>query len=227
MHTILFDIDGTLLSSGGAGKAAMETALCQAFGVAEIRGRIPFSGRTDRAIGRDLLEVHGVEASEPNLQRLASTYLSLLPRCLATHPGQVLPGIAALLDRLQQPERIVIGLLTGNLRHGARLKLGHYGIYDYFAFGGFGDEHFDRNDVARDALAAAKEHVNGDFRSDRVWVIGDTPLDVSCARHIGAKAVAVATGWTSREELRASKPDLFFDDLSDPLPFLDQILAGA
>src|SRR5207249_5005162 len=129
----------------------------------EILAKIPFSGRTDRVIGRDLLEAHGVNSNEQNWQLLANTYLSLLPGCLASHSGSVLPGIAALLQRLQATEQVAIGLLTGNLRHGARLKLGHYGIYEYFAFGGFGDQHFDRNDVARDALAAARQHADVSF----------------------------------------------------------------
>ena len=106
-------------------------------------------------------------------------------------------------------------LLTGNVRDGARLKLGHYGLFDYFAFGGFGDHHMDRNDVAQEALAVIHSQFNGasDIRS--IWVIGDTPLDIRCARAIGARAVAVATGWHSAVELTAHGPDLFLTDLED------------
>ena len=93
----------------------------------------------------------------------------------------MLPGIAALLEGLRGREDVRIGLLTGNIRAGAKAKLGHFGLYEYFAFGGFGDDHFDRDDVAREALAAVHLHCNGAAHADRIWVIGDTPLDVQCS----------------------------------------------
>jgi phosphoglycolate phosphatase-like HAD superfamily hydrolase len=216
MHVLLFDIDGTLLSSAGAGKAAIEGALTGEFGVA-IRGHVPYSGRTDRAIGRDLFRVHELEDSAENWERLIAGYLGRLPGTLANHPGQVLPGVAALLEQLRgRRGEVALGLLTGNIREGARLKLAHYGLAEHFAFGGFGDRHHDRDEVAREALAEATCHLNGKVHLERVWVIGDTPLDVSCARAIGARVLAVATGWHTREELHASEPDLLLSDLSDP-----------
>lgn len=220
MHICLFDIDGTLLSSGGAGKAAMESALLDEFNLPAVRYQVPYSGRTDRAIGRELLGRHDIKPTSANWTRLLTAYLQRLPDSLTHHDGRVLPGITPLLEQLARREDVVIGLLTGNVREGARLKLGHYGLFDYFAFGGFGDEHFDRDDVAREALAAARRHCNGSLCVDRMWVIGDTPLDVRCARCIGARAVAVTTGWHSRDELAASGPDLLLDDLSDPAPLL-------
>jgi len=216
MHICLFDIDGTLIASGGAGKAAMEAAMASAFGITELRATVPYSGRTDRAIGRDLLRLHDLEENSDTWQRLRSAYLAHLPACLANHQGTVLPGIAALLDHLQSQGQVVLGLLTGNIREGARLKLGHYNLYHYFAFGGFGDRHLDRDDVAREALAAVHQHCNGTARLEQIWVIGDTPLDIRCARAIGARAVAVATGWHSEEELTEHEPDLFLRDLEDP-----------
>jgi phosphoglycolate phosphatase len=220
MHICLFDIDGTLLNSGGAGRAAMETALCQVLGLKELRGRVAFSGRTDRAIIRDLFALHEITDAPVVWNHFVSAYLRLLPECLQRHDGRVLPGIAALLECLCQRDDVALGLLTGNLREGARLKLGHYGLYDHFQFGGFGDEHLTRDDVAREALARVHQHLNGSVNADRVWVIGDTPLDIQCARSIGAKAVAVATGFHSMEELAAEKPDLLLNDLSDPTPLL-------
>src|SRR5438445_5245731 len=178
MLVCLFDIDGTLLSSGGAGKAAMEQGMAMAFGVPASAAAIPFSGRTDRAIGRDLFRHHGVADSADNWQRFVTAYLQHLPKCLNTHNGKVLPGIASLLETLRARGDVAVGLLTGNIRDGARMKLGHYGIYEHFAFGGFGDHHFERNDVARVALAEVQRHLNGNAKLDRVWVIGDTPLDV-------------------------------------------------
>jgi phosphoglycolate phosphatase len=219
MHVCLFDIDGTLLSSGGAGKSAIETALCEEFGVT-MRGQVTYSGRTDRAIVRDLFQTHDVPETEENLQRLLAGYLRRLPGCLAAHRGKVLPGIASLLEHLAGAGRFALGLLTGNVRAGARAKLGHYGLYDYFAFGGFGDEHFDRDEVAREALVAVRENLPVPVPPERIWVIGDTPLDVRCARAIGVNAVAVATGWHPSDELAASAPDLLVEDLADPSPLL-------
>jgi phosphoglycolate phosphatase-like HAD superfamily hydrolase len=123
-----------------------------------------------------------------------------------------------------QAPNVAVGLLTGNVRDGARTKLGHFGLYEHFQFGGFGDHHFDRDDVARDALAAVHACVGSHCTADRIWVIGDTPLDVRCARAIGARVAAVATGLHSCEQLAASEPDLLFDDLSDPTPLLRLIL---
>src|SRR5258707_699152 len=125
MHICLFDIDGTLLNSGGAGKAAIEAALVEDFGVT-LSVQVPFSGRTDRAIGRDLLRLHGVAETPDNWQRLVRGYLARLPAALNRHEGRVLPGITALVQRLSERDDVAIGLLTGNIQAGARVKLGHY-----------------------------------------------------------------------------------------------------
>jgi phosphoglycolate phosphatase-like HAD superfamily hydrolase len=227
MHVCLFDIDGTLLSSGGAGKAALEAALLEEFGLAGLLGQVPYSGRTDRAIIRDLLRLHAIDESATSLERLIEGYLRRLPDCLRRHQGKVLPGIAALLEDLSGREQVAVGLLTGNLRAGARLKLGHYGLYHHFAFGGFGDQHWERDNVAHEALAAVRAHLDGNVVLDQVWVIGDTPLDVQCARAIGVRVAAVATGWHSREELAAARPDLLLTDLSDPRPLLELLRGGS
>jgi phosphoglycolate phosphatase len=222
MTILLFDIDGTLLSSGGAGKAAMEAALLGEFELPAITAHVPYSGRTDRSISRDLLREHGLEATEDNLQRLHAAYLRKLPVCLRDHPGKVLPGVGELMRELAGRSGVAVGLLTGNIRAGARLKLGHYGLDHHFAFGGFGDRHWERDDVAREALATAERHLNRPLDPDRVWVIGDTPLDVCCARAIGAKAIAVATGWHLLEELRGCEPDVLLPDLSDVADLLSR-----
>jgi len=214
MHVCLFDIDGTLLNSGGAGKAAMESALAAEFGLARVQQGIPYSGRTDRAIGQDLLRIHGIEPSPANWQRLQDAYLRNLPACLTRHNGKILPGIAALLERLAVDEQVAVGLLTGNIRAGARLKLGHFDLYHHFEFGGFGDDHLERDDVARAALAEAQTFCDG-VAPERIWVVGDTPLDIQCARAIGARVAAVATGLHSLDELGVERPDLLLADLSD------------
>ena len=207
MLTILFDIDGTLVRTGGAGKAAMEAALCEEFGLTLSAEEVPYSGRTDRAIGRDLLTAHRLEASAANQDRLVNGYLARLPGRLASLGGEVCPGVRELLAVFRGRPDVQLGLLTGNVRRGAELKLGHFGLWDAFPLGGgFGDAHEDRDDVARAAvreLAAA-----GD-----VWVVGDTPLDIRCARAVGAKVVAVATGWHALDELQDA--DVALLDLGD------------
>jgi phosphoglycolate phosphatase-like HAD superfamily hydrolase len=165
--------------------------------------------------------LHDIKESAPNWQRFLQDYLNLLPSCLNGHRGQVLPGIAALLQRLQGFGDVAVGLLTGNVRAGAQLKLGHYGLDHHFAFGGFGDDHWERDAVAHEALQAARSHVKATLVATQVWVIGDTPLDVRCARAIGARVAAVATGWHSLDELASEHPDLLLADLSDPTPLLD------
>src|SRR5262245_35987300 len=121
MHVCLFDIDGTLLKSGGAGKAAIESALAEEFGV-RIRGHVPYSGRTDRAIGRDLFRLHGIKETPESWRRLVEGYLSRLPECLRRYRGHVMPGIVALLERLSTSDDFAVGLLTGNIRAGAKAK---------------------------------------------------------------------------------------------------------
>ena len=219
MRAILFDIDGTLVRTGGAGKAAMEAALCEEFGVRLNSEEIPYSGRTDVAIGHDLLAAHGIEPTA-NHARLVEGYLARLPYYLGRFPGRVCPGVTELLAELRKRSDVVLGLLTGNVRRGAERKLGHYGLWGNFAVGGFGDDHADRDDVARAALDSVVRHVGGPVDPADVWVIGDTPLDVKCARAIGARVAAVATGWHHLEDLRASEPDLALADLSDPAELL-------
>lgn len=216
MHVFLFDIDGTLVLSGGAGKAAMEAAVRSAFGAKSGTTGIPFSGRTDRAILRDLFRRHGIHESAENAERFLAAYLDHLPACLQRHRGEVLPGVTRLLQQLHGHARVRLGLLTGNIREGARLKLGHFGLFHYFDFGGYGDSHLHRDDVAREALGELQSRHGNEVACERIWVIGDTPLDIQCARAIGARAAAVATGWHPREELAASNPDLLLTDLSDP-----------
>ena len=223
MHVCLFDIDGTLIASGGAGKKALELAFAAVFGIDHVIERMQLSGRTDRAIVRDMLRLGGIAETPENLRAVSEAYLRHLPGCLASHKGLVLPGIAALLDELGKREHVAIGLLTGNIREGARVKLGHYGLDAHFKFGAFGDVHFDRDDVAREAVLVVEQHLGQKIHSDKMWVIGDTPFDVRCARAIGARAVAVATGWHSLEELAATRPDVLARDLSDARELLNAL----
>jgi len=214
MHVLLFDIDGTLIRSGGAGKAAMEDALRSEFAVREIVDEVPFSGRTDPAISHDLLTLHGIEPTPGNIDRLREAYLGHLPNLLGKFDGIVLPGIAELLERLAASPSVILGLLTGNVKAGAHCKLTHFGLWHYFPFGAFADGIHERDDIARAALPEIASHIGRDVPRENIWVIGDTPFDVKCARAIGAKAIAVATGWHSIEELHACGADVVLHDFS-------------
>lgn len=214
MLTLLFDIDGTLINTGGAGGTALIEAFREDFNI-DNPANVPFSGRTDRGIGTNLFEQHGIDDSPENWQRLRDGYIARLPVHLPQRNGKVLEGVLRLLKGLQSREAVAVGLLTGNLQEGARIKLAYFGLFEHFKFGGFGDEHRNRDGVAEAALAAAKQHANGTFDPGRVWVIGDTPLDISCARAIDAKVLAVATGMHPARELAGLRPDLLLEDLSD------------
>lgn len=185
------------------------------FGVEEDLEGITLAGATDALIARLLLEKHDLPVTPENVTALLDAYLSALPGRLPRHAGRLLPGIVALLDRLKSREDCVVALLTGNLVRGAELKLAHYGVWDYFEFGAFADDHHDRNELGGFARTRAREKHGREFAPADVVVIGDTPRDIECGRVIGARTVAIATGNYSRNELQTHSPDLLFDDLSD------------
>jgi phosphoglycolate phosphatase len=214
MHYCLFDIDGTLLNSGGAGQAAMEAALREVCKVDRPCEGIAFAGRTDRGITAELFAFYGLVFDDDLRTRFLETYLLRLPEELARRDGLVLPGVPELLTALGERDDVVLGLLTGNFQRGADAKLRHYELHAHFLFGGYGDDHPDRDDVARAALRAASAHHGSDLEPHRVWVIGDTPADVRCGRAIGANVIAVATGHYGRAEIEASRPDHLFDDFT-------------
>jgi len=216
MHICLFDIDGTLIHTRGAGTAALREGLRAAFGVDEPTDQVPIHGRTDRGITRDLFQFHGIDDNPAHWDRFREAYLQALPTSLAARAGTVLPGIVPLLELLTSRDDVMMGLLTGNTQAGARIKLAHYGLEHFFDFGGFGDDHFERDDVAREALAVVESRLGAPVDTANVWVIGDTPKDVSCGRAINARTIAVATGNHSREELAAAAPDFLATDFSDP-----------
>ena len=212
---LLFDIDGTLITSGGAGEKALGDAMREAFGVEEDLKGIIVAGATDALIARLLLEKHGLEVSAANVTALLDTYLHFLRLRLPRHQGRLLPGILPLLDVLKDREDCLLALLTGNLARGAEIKLTHYGVWDYFEFGAFADDHHDRNELGKFARARALENHGEEIPPGRIYVIGDTPRDIACGKVFGAKTVAIATGNYSRDELASHQPDFLFDDLSD------------
>ncbi len=212
---LLFDIDGTLITSGGAGEKALCEAMSNRFGVQEDLKGITLAGATDAVIARLLLEKHGLPVTPENSTALLDAYILELTTNLPTHQGRLLPGMLDLLKKLRNHPRFVLALLTGNLIRGAELKLTHYGVWDFFEFGAFADDHQDRNELGHFAKARALEIHGEDFPPERIYVIGDTPKDIACGKAIGAKTVAIATGNYSVEELDSHSPDFVFADFSD------------
>lgn len=212
---VLFDIDGTLLTSGGAGERALRRGFQERFGIDDDLAKVEIAGRTDSGIARQILASHGLDETPENLTAFFDGYLHFLTEELAASPGKLLPGILPLLEALKERSDIVLALLTGNLERGAELKLTHYGVWHYFEFGAYADDHHDRDQLGHFARARAEEKHGVEFPPERIFVLGDTPHDVSCARAIGAKAVAIATGKFTRAQLGACAPDFLFDDLSD------------
>lgn len=218
---LLFDIDGTLITSGGAGERALRLGFHDRFGIDDDLSAVEIAGRTDSGIARQMLGAHGLPATPENLIAFFDGYLLHLASLLPQTIGCLLPGIVPLLEALKVRPEIVLGLLTGNLERGARLKLTHYGVWHFFEFGAYADDHYDRNELGPVARARAAARHGAEFAPEQIFVLGDTPHDITCARAIGAKAVAIATGKFSRAELAACAPDFLFDDLGDLQGALD------
>ena len=212
---LLFDIDGTLLTSGGAGEQAVRLGFRDRFGIDDDLSTVEIAGRTDSGIARQMFAAHGLPATAENLAKFFDGYLHYLALELPAQQGALLPGMLSLLDALRKREDMVLALLTGNLERGAKLKLTHYGVWHYFEFGAFADDHHDRNALGPFARARAKERHGVEFPPERIFVLGDTPHDIACARAIGAQAVAIATGKYSAPELAAHAPDFLLNDASD------------
>ena len=219
----LFDIDGTLITSGGAGEAFLKEAVRDFCGRDVDFSTITMGGNTDTGIARQLLALAGVEATEENIMGLLDCYLVRLAERIHRHDGRLLPGIIPLLDAMRERPDCVLALLTGNLAAGAEIKLTHYGVWHYFGFGAFADDHHERNKLGPVAASRALELHGEEFSPDRIFVIGDTPRDIACGKAFGAVTVAVATGHHSREELASHAPDFLFDGLSDVDAVLEAI----
>ena len=208
----LFDIDGTLVSSGGAGSLAMGRALEETFQSRSCLDAISFAGRTDFAITRDIFAAHAIEFQSEMITAFYECYLQHLPAAMKSCQGRVLPGVESLLDALKKTTD-QLGILTGNMQPAAEIKLRHFGIDSYFSFGGYGCKHESRNDVAAEALAQAQQTSREAIDPTQVWVVGDTPNDVACARSQNLNAVAVATGVYPMDTLAKCEPNVLLDTL--------------
>jgi phosphoglycolate phosphatase len=213
---VLFDIDGTLVLTGGAGGRAMTRAFADLFGVADAFAGIPMPGRTDSWILTDAAAVHGVAATT-ELSRFPSLYLTYLKTELE-QPGPrkgVMPGVRPLLDALAPRSDVYLALLTGNYEDAARVKLEYFDLWRYFRCGAFGDDAPDRNGLLPKALGIVRTCGGPHVTAEHTVVVGDTPLDVACAAASGARSIAVATGGYGVDALRAAGADVVFEDLSD------------
>ena len=220
---VLFDIDGTLVLTGGAGMRAMNRACEDIAGATDALHDVPVAGRTDWIILHDAMRKLGRELEAELLDTIRSQYVEYLQEEIQ-HRGQgiksVLPGVRELLDRLDSRDDVFLGLVTGNFVEGARIKLEYFDLWRYFRCGAYGEDAKDRNALVPVALERARACGLNGTSGHHVLVVGDTPHDVACARAAGAVPVGVATGSYTVEQIRASGADIVFPDLSDPEAFL-------
>jgi phosphoglycolate phosphatase len=208
----LFDVDGTLLTTEGAAREAFAIAVRESLGVDDALRDIAFAGRTEPLILKDILAKHRVQFSDGEEARFWNRVFDAMRARLQPPRGRLLPGVEPLLQRIGAEPEWVTGLLTGNMNEMARIKLERFGIEGRFAFGAFGEEAADRDALARTAVERVGRRYG--VPPARCVVVGDTELDIACARAAGARAVAVATGARSRVELEPHAPDLMLDDLT-------------
>ncbi|MFQ6019198.1 MAG: HAD family hydrolase [Dehalococcoidia bacterium] len=210
---IVFDIDQTLLYTGGAGTKAMTRAFQEMFGIANGFAGVEFSGRTDVAILRDAFYAHNIEDNfQAQVERFKESYFRYLEKALPETEGRLMPGVEHILTDLDGRSDVLLGLATGNFRQSAEMKLQHYGICDRFRGGAYADDAEERTDIVR--LAVQRLAVDASD-APQALVVGDTPYDVASARASGSIAVGVATGDYSVDELRRAGADIVFADLSD------------
>jgi len=223
---LLFDIDGTLLLSGGAGKRALNRAFRELFGINDGFDSIPVAGRTDELIFRDAIKQCGIATNASSRSAFFSLYYKYLEQeivCPGRNKG-LMPGVRLLLDRLAPLSNVVIGLLTGNFARAAKIKLQYFGIWDYFVFGAYGDDAPVRDDLVPIAVSRARASKAVITPNADTIVVGDTPLDVRCAIAGGARSVAVCTGSYGETELREAGADFVLLDLTDSERFLKLVL---
>lgn len=217
MKVLLFDIDGTLVRAGGAGRKALNRAAYELYGVKDACSEVSLAGRTDLYNFRFVYEkATGKKGTAAAVERLHEAYLEHLPfyvkKAIRDKTYILPPGIKTLLKHLSREEGVLLGLGTGNMERGARIKLEPSGFNAYFLFGGYGSDAFHRPTLLRRAVARAAKVARRAIEPSEVFVIGDTPLDVAAGRKAGYRTIAVGTGFSSWHELVASKPDFLARD---------------
>jgi len=216
VRLVLFDIDGTLVHTGGAGVKAFAKVFETEFNARDGFERLKFAGRTDISLVREFFGFHDIPATSKNFERFFERYVFWLDDILQRSHTEACPGVREFISGVQQLQPApVLGLLTGNIRLGAEIKLRHFDLWDLFVTGAFADDHEERDNIAAVASERGSRLLGRELRGDEILVIGDTPLDIRCARAINAKVLAVATGTFSVEELRSHSPDWVAESLAE------------
>jgi phosphoglycolate phosphatase-like HAD superfamily hydrolase len=219
VRLVLFDIDGTLIRTGGAGVKAFARVFATEFGAVDGFEKLKFAGRTDVSLVREFFTVHQIPVTPENLERFFERYVFWLDHILKESRSEVCRGVWEFIAGLRAlPRPPLLGLLTGNIRLGAEIKLRHLGLWETFETGAFADDHEDRAQIAAVAQRRGSRLLGEDLAGEQVLVIGDTPLDIRCARAIGARVLAVATGGATLEELEQHQPDWAAKDLTEIAP---------
>jgi phosphoglycolate phosphatase len=214
IRLVLFDIDGTLIRTGGAGVKAFARVFATEFGAIDGFEKLKFAGRTDFSLVREFFEFHGIPVTPEQFRRFFERYVFWLDYILMHSEAETCPGVLDFIRELKTlPQPPLLGLLTGNIRLGAEIKLRHFNLWEVFETGGFADDGEERDHIAAVARARGSHVLGKTLRDDEVLVIGDTPLDIRCARAIDAKVLAVATGGSTLDELKAHRPDWAVADL--------------
>ena len=221
---LLWDIDGTILHTGKAGETALGRAMEKLYGINRGLQGLEIAGRTDKWIVEQLLGRDGKPNGLEEVGQFLDVYVELLAEELPRRNGGLHPGVLGILEEAHKRAELVQALLTGNIEKGARLKLTRYGVNHFFDFGAFADDSSIRNELGPHAKRRAEEKHGEDFPPERIFVIGDTPHDVACARAIGAKAIAVATGSFTKRQLKDCGADAVFTDLAHPKAFFDLLI---
>ena len=215
VRLVLFDVDGTLVHTGRAGTQAFAKTFATGFNAPNGVEKINFPGRTDVNLVREFFGLHGIPASPDNFERFFERYVFWLDQIIAQSHGGPCEGVPEFLDGLRAlPRPPLLGLLTGNIRLCAEIKLRRFNLWNVFEIGAFADDSEDRNQIAVAALKRGRRVLGKDLQPDEILVVGDTPHDIRCGKFIGAKVLAVATGGATLEELRHHKPDWAVADLT-------------
>jgi len=216
VRLVLFDIDGTLIHTGGAGVRAFAKVFSSEFNVADGFERLKFAGRTDLSLVREFFSFHQIPPTAQNFQRFFDRYVFWLDHILLQTRSHVCPGVWEFIQGLRTlPQPPLLGLLTGNIRLGAEIKLRHLNLWEVFEAGAFADDHEQRDQIAAIARSRGSRILGRELAGREVLVIGDTPLDILCARAIEAKCLAVATGGHPLAELELHQPDWAVNDLRE------------
>ena len=216
MKLLLFDIDGTLLATNGAGSRAVQRAFETVHGVEIEIQAIDFAGRTDPLILKEIYKNElGREHTREEAEQVYAHYVAYLKEEIVTAEVEVMPGVRELLNILSDREDLTLGVATGNIEEGANIKLKRAGLHRHFSFGGYGSDSEHREHIVRRASQRAHIHMNDGRGFEVTYVIGDTPFDIIHGRAAGARTIAVATGRYTREELSLHDPDHLYDDLAD------------